>query len=411
MIAFLCLLALAAPARGAGLDLGGRIFSDVYLPVEQPSDRALRQAGTSLWIDGRSALGETSSGKFTLAADLLEAADTPGFRAGLREAWLKQTLGDWELRAGKQILPWGKSDAVNPTDYLTAKDYTFFNPDEETRRLGATSTRVTWTPSSGFSTQLVWTPVAPHSSFLVPAELLPAGFTRSAFSPPTANLSNSEVAFKAEVTGDGWDLGASAFRGLNHLPFLAERSRAGTILAPQVDLGQELQGVVAGGLDASAASGSWIWRIETAYVLTRTRQDHWDAVLGIERPLGDRFRIHAQLLWRLLPEFSEPGDVADPLTAAIARANAMLQGFQYRQREGATFRISYESPGTELRIEFFAMGYFRGGDYYAQPRVSYGLSDALRASVGLDWYGGPRDRTLGSLQEFKSAFTELKYQF
>ena len=57
----------------------------------------------------------------------METAGAERLRPRLREGYLYLRRPGLEVRAGQQIIPWGQADAVNPTDFLTAKDYTFFN--------------------------------------------------------------------------------------------------------------------------------------------------------------------------------------------------------------------------------------------------------------------------------------------
>jgi hypothetical protein len=59
-------------------------------------------------------------------------------RGELREAFVTVTSGPLEVRAGRQIIAWGRADGINPTDNLTGQDLTLLAPDDSDRRLGAT---------------------------------------------------------------------------------------------------------------------------------------------------------------------------------------------------------------------------------------------------------------------------------
>jgi len=129
------------------------IFTNFYLPTSDPLGSNLQQASGSIWIQADPKLTESSSAHFTLGIDEIaaSAATTPQLRMRLREGYVGYNRSGFELIAGKIIIPWGKSDVVNPTDFLTAKDYSFFNPDEEVKRLGAIGVSLTWTPGKGDS--------------------------------------------------------------------------------------------------------------------------------------------------------------------------------------------------------------------------------------------------------------------
>ena len=105
--------------------------------------RAIAQDSASLWLEGdpelrrewRRALHphrerDPKLNRFGVGSPASQ------FNVGLREAWISYAKNGWEAKLGQQIIPWGKSDIINPTDFLTAKNYTFFNPDQEVRRLG-----------------------------------------------------------------------------------------------------------------------------------------------------------------------------------------------------------------------------------------------------------------------------------
>ena len=62
----------------------------------------------------------------------------------LREAFVDVRLGRLDLRAGRQIIAWGRADGVNPTDNLSGQDLTLLVPDDDDRRLGTTAVRASY---------------------------------------------------------------------------------------------------------------------------------------------------------------------------------------------------------------------------------------------------------------------------
>src|SRR6478736_3803234 len=141
----------------SGLPLSGRVFSDIYLPIKNLDTAGYLQSSASVWIQGDPKLGENGYARFILASDAVDAnnvilgGSTAGLHTFLREAYAGYAKNGWDVRLGRQILPWGKTDVFNPTDFLSAKDFTFFNPDPEVQRIGATSLWLTWTPAQGSS--------------------------------------------------------------------------------------------------------------------------------------------------------------------------------------------------------------------------------------------------------------------
>jgi hypothetical protein len=419
------------------LPWSGRVFTDIYVPANDVNTTPYRQDSASLWLQGDPRFNDSTSAHFILTGDAIQnnAASVVGstnaaFHAGLREAYVAYARGGWEFRAGQQILPWGKSDAINPTDFLTAKNFTIFNPDEEVRRLGAVSLLANWTPNQGDSPltlTAVVTPIFAQSQILVPPSVVPAGISiNGGVAAPPQTLPNTETAFKISYASDRWDLSLSAFRGFNHLPEFAILGTTTSGGQPTgFTIGQTFHMIRAAGGDASLTLGKWILRAESAYTWTENdsgvnpqiEPSHWDSVVGVERPIGDDFRAQLQFVYRVFPLWSSPSQLVgpDPLTTqveqGVANANAILLGYTDINRPGATFRFAYANESSGVEAELFVYGNFVGGDYLVRPKFSYHWSDALVSTLGAEWYGGPPDQPLGAMNIYNSVFLEGKYTF
>ena len=421
--------------RPAGIPITGRLFTDIYFPAKNLDTNPYLQSSASLWLQGDTKLGEHGSAHFVLAGNRIETnivssigPQGPQFDINLREAYAAYTNNGWEWRLGQQIIPWGKSDAINPTDFLTAKDYTFFNPDQEVIRVGAVSLYLTWTPNQGnspWSFTVVGTPAFAESTILIPPTSVPQGVTVVQPVIPAQTIGNSETAFKVSYASSSWDASLLAFRGFNHLPQFALLAIGSNGSVPSYTVGQTFYPIRAAGGDFSFTHGKWIFRGETAYIWTNNNTGtntlieptHWDSVVGVERPLGDDFRVQVQFIDRFIPNFTPPGQLTgpDPVTTqvenAISNTNALLLAYQEQNRPGATFRISYTNEAKGIDAEIFLLGNFVGGDYLLQPKFSYNWTDALKTTFGVDWYGGPTDRPLGALAVYSAFFAEAKYTF
>jgi hypothetical protein len=429
-------VAYADSALSDSLPLGGRLFTDIYFPARDIQTSTYRQTSASLWLEGTPKLGENGAANFVLTGDAIQNrtvsvvdGTSSEFRMGLREAYVTYAKNGWELRAGQQIIPWGKSDAINPTDFLTAKDMTFFNPDEEVRRKGAVSLWLGFTPSQGaspWSFTVVATPVFAKTQLLISPLAVPSGVTLSG-SPidPPETLGNTETAIKVAYAASQWDASLIAFRGFNHMPEFTLLGVSGTPSAPVAGVGQTFHPIRAAGGDASFTTGKWVFRAETAYAWTENddganpliQPSHWDSVVGVERPVGDDFRLQGQFVYRYIPAFAPASSAggATPVLAqlnqGIAQANALLLAYQDRSRPGATFRAGYSNEDNGIDAEIFVLGNFVGGDYLLRPKFSYHWTQALLTTLGVEWYGGPDDRPLGTMKPFSSVFTEAKYSF
>jgi hypothetical protein len=329
-----------------------------------------------------------------------------------------------DVRIGQQIIPWGNADAINPSDLLTARDYTFFSADPEANRLGVLSARVSWSPVTWLNVVLVGTPITPASTLLLPAALVPAGVVLHSFQAPPVTMENAEGAARVAVSGHGWDLAVLGFRGWNHTPELEPN---GVESNGTIDVGLGLHRYHAAGAEASASVADWVLRAETAYVITDNPQGtnpliqptHWDSVVGLERSGFDgHLRVQAQGITRYHPSYEPsssavgPSALATVADAAIAQANAVLENYVTQLRVAATLRVAYSALDDKIGLEVFALANLNDGhDFLVRPLVTYRPTDALRFEAGAEIYGGPATSPLGALSDYSGAFLQATYEF
>lgn len=390
--------------------IGGKTFAYVRAPLD---DDEFQQISASVWLNARPRFSDTASASFELAFDALEASlvNNDRLRINLREAYVSLRKRGWLLRAGQQILPWGASDVINPTDFLTARDFRFFVVDNEQSRKGALSLLLAHaTPR--FEVKLVATPRFVGSNVLVPSAALPAGVTIAEPATLPATMKDTEVAAKVKLSGRGWDIALVGFRGWNHTPELELVSATPT----EVVMRHTHRKIIAGGIDGSASIGKLVFRAEGSYIVPLDNAEGEDisrlppmafAVVGVERSLGDRLRVQAQLIGRHYPYWRDPDDEMDP----VAATNALFLDYQDQRRPSATLRIAYQSEEGRLEAEVFGAMNFIGTDFLVRPLLGWRPVEAVSLQVGVDVYGGPDDRPLGALNPFSGAFSQVSYTF
>jgi len=347
------------------------------------------------------------------------------FRLHAREAFLSYTNESMELKIGQQIIPWGKSDGINPTDYLSAKDYTFLNPDDEVRRIGAPSVLLGITPKKGASPvnfQFVLQTRPAWSRLLIADSSIPTGVTvqKNPSELPLISQEGLQFATKISYFAPQFDFSLSYFRGSVAMPYFDWTGSA--VVAKHA-----IESAVGG--DASFTYDTYVFRFESALHMPDNGTDqnidfgtvqpwHWDSVVGAERPVGDDFRIQIQGFYRNNLYYKNPADFvgATPqITAvkrALGRANALILNYLQKEQVGSTLRFAYEPESSQWSSDVFLIGYFgSGNDFLLRPQISFKPIEGLRLLTGADLYGGVATRPLGSLKEFSSYFFEAKYVF
>ena len=401
----------------------GKILFDHYESVGPARDArsdGILQSGFILHGTASPDLGEGFRGKATFLGTALRKTSVKG---EAQELWLAYSLGGFDFKLGQIITPWGRSDAVNPTDFLTAKDLTFLSTSDEIRRRGAPGARVVFVPSEGASPLEItaaWSARHPQTRMLIPAGGVPSGLTLETDpeNPPYFGDAQ-EWALKVAYLAPAFDFSISGFSGRNHF---GQMVWDGSKITTRFEREKAL------GADFSVTFDDFVFRGETAYFFyesgerggagySLTEPNHSDTVLGIERAFGPRVRAIAQALYRVHPGLQDPSAYvgSNPTETAIGRglgaANALIQNYQEKSELGATLLGTYTSPEGEWVFEFGVLGNFIGGDFVIRPKATHKIRDSLRATLGSDFYGGPPEKTLGALRNFRSAYLEASLDF
>jgi hypothetical protein len=168
---------MVAPHEPYAFPVGGRVYTDQYGYTET---RKFVQSSYSVWLDldskTENGLGERFIGEFDVFAKSMEKQSSWSTYGQIREAYVSYLGEGYDIRLGQQIIPWGKSDGINPTDYFTAKNYTFLNPADEVKRQGAPGASLSFTPEKGtspFTIQGVFQAYYPQTKLLIPDTVIP----------------------------------------------------------------------------------------------------------------------------------------------------------------------------------------------------------------------------------------------
>ncbi len=409
----------------------GRVYTDQYIYTSDSKSGNIAQSSLSLWLDLDSRTEKGMGARFIGQSDFfyrdVNHPDDVSVVPQLREGYISFLGEGSDLRVGQQIIPWGKSDGINPTDYFTAKNYTLLNPDDEVRRVGAPAFNYSFTPSAGtspFTFQFVFQAYNPQNKILIPGQIIPAGVTfHRDPRPPTAFQSDSmEYGVKVAYQKSNFDFSLSAFKGFSAYPEYIFNKTSFSIEAINAE-------ETAVGGDCSFNFGESIIRLESALHMPTNGTDtdplfgfvepwHWDSVVGIERPFLDDFRFQIQFLYRWhlyyqsTPTSTDPNPLVNRLMLGIAQANATLLNYQQRSEPGTSLRLSFAKETSKWTADVFLVGYFSDGtDFLLRPQVGFTPIEGFKLLTGMDLYGGDQSRPLGSLHANSDAFFEAKYLF
>ena len=422
----------------------GRVAYGLWLPTQIPTnqttglagDYRVRQSDLSTWLelDPDFGAGFSAHGKGTFDAifqtTVVTTSETvkTGVQATFREGYAQYSRGSWDLRAGRQIIPWGKSDGINPTDFLGAKSAYLLWSDEESKRFGSDSVYANFVPAGGSSPwgfTLVGTVIYPRSSALVTQEITGNGVTlqESDRSPDAVAAQRGELAAKVSYFGDGFDFDFIAFTGRRHIPQFALGTISLSVPVSAV-LSSRYEQIQALGANGSYNWRDWQFREEIALTQQSSEETYnpllkpiyVDSVFGVERLFKNKIRAQGQWIYRYFTRFTTPSSTGiGPVPALIIdhlrRTNALIQGMLYQSRNAFSLRVSYEREGADVVPEVFLLSYLNPGEGILQPKLTYSIKNNWKFTAGAIFFYGPLDQAIGALNEYSSVYGELRYLF
>jgi hypothetical protein len=368
-------------------------------------------------LDDRHAVGKATClvqakqrlGVINLAASLRAGVNDQGearrANGALREAYAQWQSPQWTLRAGRQILAWGRADRINPTDYFSVRDHTLLVPDDDEQRLGSDALLLKHELSPNLSLTGV---VARFRANNLPRGSLPI----NAVDAPRP--SRAMTALKLEGTAAGVDGSLSWFDGHVASPVYHLQPVSPTALS---FVGQHERVRALGG-DVATVVGRWNWRAEAAaYRLrgtcsscTHQRRHASRVVLGVDTDVGTSANINAQLFSVRRSGYRSP-DALTGEQAIVAQGLDRLNSEFAGQETGLTLRVSDRYFNDRLKLELAALLDATNRGSLWRPRLSYSFSDSLKLMLGWDHFRGPTQSFFGSRKANRVGFAEVAFVF
>lgn len=325
----------------------------------------------------------------------------------VREAYLTWTTGDLSLRAGKQIIVWGRADRFNPTDLITPRNYQILAFDDDDQRFGVVGAEAKYRIADAYTVSALALP-AFHTSF-IPAGLLPAGIARSTEHERYSG-ENFQWGAKLDHNSGLLDWSVSYFNGFSALPEIMLRNSTELVL--------ENRAIRMFGADFAASPGSWGIRGEAAYVELEREQgisallprSYFYSVLGVERTVAETMTLNIQWLYREIRDFIDPRTIPGPF-GQIAMGNALIRNQFDRVQNGVSVSVRDRWLHDTLQAELSGVYFFTHHDYLVKPQIQYALNDHWSILLFADIYHGPDDSFLGGLKKNTLTYAELRYQF
>jgi hypothetical protein len=396
----------AAPSAFGLADVSGSIRAGYWSSTRNLDDVAPFGVGT-VWLKASHRLSPRVSFLAEGWAAIQGPPDHPYADGDLREGYVDLRFGGLDVRAGRQIIAWGRADGINPTDNLSGQNFRLLTPDDADRRLGTTAVRASYYVRD-VSVTGVWLPEFRGHVFALPAP------------PPGVQVVNDDPrwpgnqwAVRAEQTGHAIDWSVSYFRGRDMSPDIAA-----------IDTGAQSIRVShhplqAFGADIATNAGRFGLRAEGAYVRTAdpegrdpfTKNPYLFIVAGADRTLGGRLNLNVQYLFRYVQSDAAPASGLSDFSFEIEALQAIVNNQSRRVQHGASIRVGYKWLHDTLEAEFAAAGYAHPEGAILRPKVSYAMTDRWKVLVGAEIFRGQPASSFGLLRRNSTGYVEARWSF
>ncbi len=358
----------------------------------------------------------------------------------LREAYADLYLGDFDLRAGQQIIAWGRADGINPTNNLTPQDYFVRSPEPDDIRMGNFLVRGRYTIKSRIRLEGIWVPVYRHSVYRFDLFDMPGFVNFTDAYNPEAALKNGSFAGKIEFLFDHFDGSVSWFSGYDPMPGIEASPLPETPGEnPSIDMYARPFRQQTGGLDFSFGLGSFGIRGEAAYrepdgahkgeIFVPNRDLRY--VLGIDRSIGIFsmmvmysgqyvFDFEEMQMLESFPEIEHEmlqqpvvwGMLGPLMDQQLAGFNRVIFDQTKEIMHSLAARPAVSLFHDVLQLEVFGLYNISTEEWTLLPKMSWKVSDNLKLGIGGQYFDGPPNTRYDLIAPvFNGGFMELRYTF
>lgn len=325
-----------------------------------------------------------------------------------REAYLDYRFNEWDFRVGKQIVAWGRTDRLNPTDNLTPRDFTLLDPEFDEDRFGSVAAKASFNWGLGKSVTAVWIPQFRSNTY---------AFTNTPAITWTHDEPDSlrQFGLKYDVSGGGVDWSVSLYDGFDLTPDMAitQISGANTV----INLRHHRIKVL--GADAATTIGANRYAAEVAYTRTKdgdgndptVKNHHFYGVFGLEHDFTNNLTGIVQYFYRHVFDFQPASVISDPAVRSVA-INSYVLGSQYDENlHGISARVGKKWMNETLEGEFAGSALLNRHGFFLRTKFSYIWSDELKLIGGYEYAEGADTTSYGRQEKNKALFFEVRYYF
>jgi len=342
----------------------------------------------------------------------------------LREAYIDLYAGPASFRVGKQIVSWGSSSFLNPSDQFSPTNPIVRSPDPDDMKIGSWSINTKLSIAGNSSLQILWIPVYEPSVLLTEPFSFPDYITFSDPMWPAHEIRNSSYGFLYDLRSSLLDGSISFYNGYRNNPGFSLESASFnmTSFAPdEIKLYQEPFRVNSAGLNLSIPVSSYIFRTELSWMDPVDEAEDNTYLpfselcyIGEIEQSGANVTLIAGYYGKYILSFEEPiaeptgltGSFPDPSTlfppgvpineetintAIASQIGAFNLLYDYQLHEyyhNVYASVSIQLLNDVLKLEVPGMYNFTTKELMLRPSIEYSVTDGLLINAGISFMKG-----------------------
>jgi len=411
----LLIFLLASSANCAKYEVRGNLRG--WVRGFTTDEKEIDLAETRLKIEFLSAFSENSAFYtriyFTKHAELNENSETD-LITNLQEAYIDY-YSDWlTIRAGRQIMTWGKADELNPTDILNPQDMSNILEDKIIRKKGLFALKSNIVIKD-YEIEAIWKPE--FQSFDLPQNSRWSFFSMPYYptSPPKEirpgnGFDDTEWGVALSKTYSMFDFTLNWFDGWDNIPtsiYVVNRS--------QITLHQKYHRTkMIGGSFAGSINSIGFWG-EGAYFITKDsegidpdiKNPYVQLVIGSDYTFFGGAKVNVQYIQEFVTKID-----SDNEQKAEDKIFSKLGGIGLPIHQAVSIRV--EVPfgfAASNSIELFSIYDMEEPGAMVGPKFKMAVDDNLKIETGLVLYDGDYGSVFGKLDQNNNIYLKCIYSF
>lgn len=402
-----CFLLLAQYSSYAQIDVRGSVDTYHAMRVKEPQDYLASRTKVRMEMDA-----ENDDTNIFASFNAIKNYVVPS-QSGieLHEAYIQYAADSWDLRAGRQLIIWGKADGISITDVISPMDYTeFLAQDYDDIRMPVDAAKFRYLRDQ-MNVELIWIPIF-QPAILPPADSpwafgaeLPEGIEilHEPSMVPEKKLKNSEFGGKISFYFPWGDLALSSFYTWNKVPVMNQTLiQFEDVDGARLTIKPEHYRLTFAGFEFSIPYNAFVFRSESAFFkgqyfepqelsdgLFEKNSINW--LLGVDWYPGSEWTLSAQFADFFVLDYDQK--IADDEHEMLITLNISKNLF----RNTLTLSTSGYIGLNESEI-------------FNRSSVDYELSDGLHLEAGLDIFAGDGG-SFGQYKDNSEVWIKAKYSF